>query len=234
MQRQSAPTFDEWVEYCFTQGPRDFAASGAGWSEEDIDPFEEGVNAFERLDPRVLAEYIIRLFRSPAFLADRYAADQIGDGVWFLFGVGSCHFHDVRSDAVPPALQVDCIASVATLYTDLFDRVCCKYGTEPDGKHEDRIDGSVYMIWDMDCIEGAAMFPDEYPRLVEPTFGVLESVLAQCRMSTCLHSALHGLGHLRAHHPERVERIIDHFVANRTMPQWIRDYARDARTGCIQ
>jgi hypothetical protein len=77
------------------------------------------------------------------------------------------------------------------------------------------------------------MDQDQRPHLVEPGFRVIETVLAECRTSSCRISALHGLGHLHDYHGRRVERIIDGFLARPDLPEWLRTYAMKARGGCV-
>ena len=108
---------------------------------------------------------------------------------------------------------------------------------------EKGIDCAVYMIWDMDHIESSVMCPELWPHLVEPGIGVLETVLTKCRTSACLISALHGIGHIygyltRQGHTEktitaRLQSIVDSFLKNRSMPDWLREYALEAREGHV-
>jgi hypothetical protein len=229
----ATPSFDEWVEYCFTQGYADFRleCGSPGYDEAD-----SRAERFVGLDPRTLAGYLRRLFSAPAALAERYTDGQIAGATWFLFGCASEYFSALRSAVVPPDEQVACMASVATLYTDLYDRICCKRASDPDGEHTNtvEVDMAVYMIWDMDCIAGAIIHPKEAPHLLEPTFAVLDTVLRRCRTSTCQISALHGLGHVHEYHPQRTERMIDAFLAGRRPADWVREYARWARVGRVQ
>ncbi len=219
------PSFDEWVDYCFTRAHADF---GAYARDDDA---RERSDRFGALDITTVARHLVRLFRSPAFIADQYTDDQIGAALWFLFGIGSGYFTELRDDAVPRDLQADCMASVSTLYAGLLDHVCCRRGTDPDSDYSDgpRLDVAVYMIWDMDCIEGGVA----HTHLVNPGFEVLATVLKQCRTSTCRISALHGLGHLHRYHSDRVERIIDQFLTRDDVPDWLRGYATRARTGMV-
>lgn len=230
MHDQPPPSFDEWVDYCFTKGYADF---GCRERSPEYEAAEKREQRFCWLNPVILAEYVVRLFESPALIADRYTDDQIGEATWFLFGIASGYFQELWSEEVSIGRQIRCMKVVATMYTDLFDRVCCFRGTDPDRRFELPVDSAVYMIWDMDCIEGAVMFPERTPHLVDPGFWVLEKVLSKCRTSSCLQSALHGLGHLQTYHPERVEQIIMGFLNKRHVPKWIRDYAEQARTGYV-
>ncbi len=77
------------------------------------------------------------------------------------------------------------------------------------------------------------MYKVKWPHLVKPGLRVLENVLMKYKTSTCMASALHGLGHIRDDEPRPFGRIIDRFLSERDAPGWTRDYARDARTGCI-
>ncbi len=133
MCEQVIPSFEEWVEYCFTQGYSDFNSSSKAEDSVAADERFERAERFVSLDPPLLASYVAKLFRTPSFVASRDTDDQIGDGTWFLFGVASSYFCELRSRQVPKRLQIECMSSVTTMYTDLFDRVCCKRGTDLDG-----------------------------------------------------------------------------------------------------
>ncbi|TVQ34601.1 MAG: hypothetical protein EA376_00015 [Phycisphaeraceae bacterium] len=233
MNNTETPSFEEWVHYCFTQGYSDFH------TEPDADHYEAHEQRRQRfvdIDPKALSEHIIRLFSNPAFLADEYTDQQIADAVWFIFGLATTYFLHLRSEVVPRNVQIRCIESVATLYTDLFDRLCDKHDVDPNksSSKDTPLEDAVYMIWDMDCIEGAVMFPKHWPHLVDPGFRVLETILEKCRTVTCKESALHALGHIHMYHPERVEKIIDKFLASPDQPGVLREYALDAREGAVQ
>ena len=198
---EPTPSFEEWETYCFTQGCADFNAKPThhGYNESEL-----RLERFTTFDPRTLAEYISRLFRNPSALAERYTDDQIGDATWFLFGVASEYFHTLRCAgdaseyvralvcaAVPPDAQIECIASVTTLYAELYHRVCCQHGADPSGcyTNELEVDSAVWMIWDMDCLDAAVLSPKKWPHLIDPCFDVLETILSECRTSTCQMSA---------------------------------------------
>jgi hypothetical protein len=225
------PTFDAWVDYCFTRGDQDFHADPNG---SDYAVVQARSAPFLNIDPPVLANYVIALFENPEFIADKYTDDQIGKAVWFLFGTGSEYFYDLRSDDIEQSLQVRCICSVETLYLRLFDRVCCMRGKNPNGEYGDtEPDSAVSMIWDMGCMNGAIIDGKQWPHLVKPGLQVLENVLMKSRTSTCMVSALHGLGHILNFHPQHCKRIIDGFLAEREVPEHVHDYALAARSGCI-
>jgi len=237
MENRQVPTFDEWVEYCFTRGYREFNRDSSLPESGDADT----ASRFLCLNPVALGEYLIALFEAPTFIADRYTDDQIGDAVWFLFGIASSYFHTIFSEQTPVTLQVKCMSSVLSMYTGVLDRVCCKRGSDPEGRYTNslKVDIAVYMVWDMDSIEIPLCHPAGSPHLVSPAFEVLEGILTSCQTSTCLASALHGLGHIRDGHPQRVEHIISRFLAHRRLGRrrirgWLQTYAELAKHGCVQ
>src|SRR5262245_19252010 len=145
MSAAAVPGFDEWVNYCFTQGYVDFSNP----PEEDDDKWERRRTRFLSLPGSVLASYMTGLFNSCAHLADGYSDQQIAGATWFLFGIASGYFHSIRDVQVPVAVQVRCYRAVATTYIDLYDRVCGDRGQDPDTDLRGRgVDMAVYMIWD--------------------------------------------------------------------------------------
>lgn len=224
------PSFDEWVAYCFEYGLADFYAfaKSSGSVQAEIEAREEH---FQRIDSLTLTEYAIKLFSSPAFVADRYSDEQITGAIWFIFSIPSQYFHSFYDDSVPSDLQVSLVKSVATMYTDLFDHLCNRRGTQPDGDFTNTlpVDKAVFMIWDMDGIECLLNFPNGRMHLVEPTLYVLETALFSCRTASCKKSALDGLDQIRHVDPKRVQAIIDRFIALPGQPDHLRVYARNAR-----
>lgn len=224
------PSFEEWRDYCFTHRSENRA-------QRDRTQIEPRKRPFIALPAATIAEYLCRLFDDAANLAVRYTPDQLADGTWFVFGIDSEYFKDTREAAVPIDLQVRVFRAMPRMYTDLYDKLCAPCGTiGKDLSNTDKLEGAVYMIWDMDCVEGAVMFPDENPHLVDPGFDVLQTVLGRCQAGACLTGALHGLGHLQTYHPERVQAMIDRFLADRgdRLPRWLVDYAEGAREGLVQ
>ncbi|MCW5768956.1 MAG: hypothetical protein KIT19_09750 [Phycisphaeraceae bacterium] len=242
MTDELTPTFDEWVTYCFTQGQDDFS----GTSPDGDEAANARTEKFLGMSPLLLTTYLTQLFESPSFVAKRYTDKQIAQATWFIFGHGSCYIGDMRRGDIPPELQVRCVRSITTLYTDMFDRVCGRHGTDPDSDLRDsvEVDGAVYMMWDMDNLEGMVMFPEKGPHLVEPGIEVLEHVLLRCRTSACRVSALHGIGHIYGIHSysgdgdkaiaARLRAIVDAFMDRDDLPEWLREYAAHAREGAVQ
>jgi hypothetical protein len=219
-------TFEEWVEYVF------------GWPVGEPEWYmrqdEQGQSlAWWRPEPVTIATYLAQLFEDAGFLAGRYTAYQLNQGFWYVAGTGSSYFQMARDSSVPIPLQQRWVRAIFPLYRDLFQRVCSKHLSHLDPGHANPLNSACYMFWDMDCLEGAAMFPG-YEHLVDPIFEVLEQILT-LPSPACRESALHGLGHLQLYHPQRVRRIIDDFLrACPTISPTLRLYARRARSGTVQ
>lgn len=239
MAHSTPPSFEEWVEYCFAQAYRDWS----GQSTDEPEVIEARERRFVWEAAPWIADNLARLFESPAFLADRYSDEQIADATWFVFGISSQYIAHVRNGPGSKDAQARCIRSVATMYTDLFDRVCCERGTQPDANlHGDnKIDIAVYMIWDMDMIQYIPVFPEKSPHLVDPALYVLETVLERCVTSSCIISALHGIGHIiqsREYAGDlavvtRLQTTIDGLLTRRRLPEWLEEYATYARDGAV-
>ncbi len=184
-----------------------------------------------------------RLFEAPVFIADQYSDAQIAKGIWYIFGVGSEYTSVFYSDEVSLEARSRCVRAVATVYTDLFDRVCGLRGEDIDAEIEDSdVDGAVYMIWDMGGIEHVIVANAEDP-LSLAGFHVLEAALMKCITAACRQSALHGLGHvigshaptepIALHEPLLYDRLTLPIHAARP-PEWLKEYAAAARAGNVQ
>lgn len=220
------PSFDEWVAYCFEQAAIDFKS----YSDESSERRERFT---WDLRPPFVVDSLTRLLESPRFVAERYSDDQIARGIEFIFGSRSEYLASMRTDEVPADAAVRCMRSIATCYIDLFDRVCNARGAKPqeDMRDASALDETVWRIWDMDCLEGAIMFPAEYPHLEAPGMWVLETILERCKTSTCLASALSGLGSIMQVRYEddafgdRAEEIFKRFRKRKDIPRWLKKYS---------
>jgi len=224
-----APSYDEWVAYCFEQGYADFH-SHTDESYYRAEPFLE-------LDRTILHQYLTRLFREPSCLPQDFTREQLADGIWFIFGVGSLYAGLGMEGTLPLYSVVDFYSATGDLYVKLFDRLCCRNASDPRGDHSgtDPLDKAVFMIWDMGGgIDLGIIFPDGRSEIVDSGFQLLDRILEECRTSTCQLSALHGLGHLRMYYPDRVRESIDRFLASADPPDHVAEYASRAREGPVQ
>jgi len=253
------PTFEEWIEYCFTQGSSDFVADCRNEPQRNHDgptdpealaelvrldqQRQARVDRFASIPPRVLAEYLTRLFESPAFIASRYSDEYMADGVWHIFGLESESICIACQDEVPLEVQRRMLRSIATIYRELFDPVCCRTETAHDPDTPIAIKGAIYMIWDMDVLEHIVLRPNSPPAMTECGLYVIETILTTCRSHACIQSALHGIGHAVSasvsgvprdeQFAHQLQHLVDNLLATRELPAALRDYAQAARRGDV-
>ena len=185
------------------------------------------------LSNKALAEYLAMLFESPQILLNRYPKNQIANGLGYIGSISSEWFWDARSVDVPIDLQVRWILAIFPLYRELFAPLC--NDTLDYDPSTDLLESTLFLFWDRDCLEGAAMFPEEQhsEHLVDPIFEVLTDILTLDHL-LCQQSALHGLGHLYHWNEERVPTIIDRYIETHTdIPEKLMQYAREAREGDV-
>lgn len=202
-----------------------------------FDSNDEAWNADERVfiqQPERIAVYLERLLSESSGLCQGVSSVRLRHMIQFFQGVCSSYWHDVRNKSVSNGQQISTVRALSLFYRNTLDRVCDGNGRTPArSTHDlDDLDGIVYMMWDMDCIEGAAMFPGE-EHLVDPIFEVLSTAIG-CKTVACQLSGLHGLNHLEPYHPERVHSLIQQYLQEeRAALPWLNSYARDAMRGAL-
>jgi hypothetical protein len=229
------PSFHEWVRFCFGDAIQTRPKSEASIHDRS--------RRYHHLDTPLLMQYLTQLFEAPAWISREFSDFQVAQATWFIFGNESGYFERVRGANASKDEQIRCLRAIGTLYTDLYDRLCGRRGTDPDSELRNTVelDVAVYMIWDMDQLPATVLFPEKHPHLVEPAISVLEHTLLRCRTSTCRVSALHGIGHLVCRHDDqgdksiaaRLQRIVDTFLERTDLRKWLRDYAVQAREGAV-
>ncbi len=206
-------SFDDWIAI-FTS----FDTEQEQWDAAEI---------IDQLPPLVVADYLGRLLTNASEYCKDISPTRLAHLIWFFNGECSSYWHDIRSPDVPKGVQAATVRALGLFYRDFLD-------SYPLGRYPDatKAETAVYMMWDMNCLEGAAMFPGE-DHLVDPIFEVLEVAL-KCQSFACQRSALHGLGHLVMYTGDRPISLIDEAlkVESHLHPLLIA-YAREARTGCV-
>ncbi|TVS07725.1 MAG: hypothetical protein EA423_03420 [Phycisphaerales bacterium] len=181
--RKETPTFEAWLEYCFTRGLADFHG-------QSPDAADERITRFEGYSPAI-GGHILRLFESPAVLADRFTDAQLADGVRYIFGTPSQYFIGMKTEA-PPGLIDRCVRASLAVFTDLFDPVCLR--REAEGVSErtpDSFEQAVIDIWDSGY-DAIAMPQDATDAEFEAGLFVIGGVLERCRSGACLLSGIEG------------------------------------------
>lgn len=220
--------FDGWLNYCFNV--TEAGAPGAGYETER--------DRVEGLPARAALTYLTQMLNGlPEQVASR-GADQTARALWFVFGPAAAYCPAIFDLEGAQDAQLAWVDSLRRAYANVFDAVCCRNGTDPNGRYYDSgngIDEAVYMLWDISELADRARL-SVAPHLAEPLWNLLDTVLAS-RTSTCVMSGLHALGHIaRDAAPEiqqRVSEAIGRALAGRDRPSWISDYAELARSARV-
>src|SRR5581483_5813383 len=202
-------------------------------------PFEDWVVAV--FDPTVAdpwpppaqdLAHLTRLFGDPTGALEGLSDEEIGVGLWSVLDSGGAGTALALNDAtLPLADRVACLRLIPTLYRALFVPRCTErlgHLSEQDG----RLDMICYMFWDVACFGGPP--GDREGNLFEDSvLEVLEDVL-ELPHAACQESAVHGLGHRIARHPERAPAVLTRWLeAGPVRDPRLRPYADAARAGCI-
>lgn len=177
--------------------------------------------------------HLTRLFREPVAALEGLDDDAIGVGLWSVLDSGGAATALAIGDvALPLEDRVACVRAIPTMYESLLVPRCPErlgHLSEEAG----RLGMALYMFWDVACFAGLP--GDRLGNLLEDAvLEVLEDVL-RLPHAGAQESALHGLGHRIARHPERAPAIIDRWLrSGAARDQRLVAYAEAARTGCIQ
>ena len=229
-------TFDEWLGHVF--GPPE---SKAAWYWDVNAPYWDS-----GADPHQAVEFLTTLFSNPSILIGRYSASQIGVGIEYLISPSaSDHAFALLNNRVPIERRLACLRHIATLYSELFACICpVHYGHMDDGPEPLNGASAVcYMFWDVfpmfdrtknDLVRDDADVRNhlhEHVAIEDACLIAMDRTLLLDHPA-CQEGALHGLGHWAHGYSERVDRIINEFL-KRDITDEIRQYASNARTGCI-
>jgi hypothetical protein len=163
--------------------------------------------------PERVLEQMTRLFQEPGFLLSRYTKGQLHQGFWYIGSlIRDMLWDDETDEEIDWPHREACILAMVSLEEKLF-------ATEP-------LDDTCFMWWDF-----FRYFGDEpQAQVIEAMLIALERTLA-LPFKSCQESALHGLGH--TDHPRKAAVIAAYLNANPDLPEWLRDYAKDAMAGNV-
>ncbi len=177
----------------------------------------------------IALEYLTSLFEDPQRYLAAYSDAQIGQGLWFLVDHAcSGYMLRVLDGNLPLEDRLRCIRAIGVLFAQVFAPRCAAILGHLDKGNANPLNTTCYMWWDL--------FPSwgQGEREVDAALlSVMEEVLGLDSMA-CQESALHGLGHWHANHPDRVQEVIDQFLQRGTASDELSRYARSAQQGCVQ
>jgi hypothetical protein len=244
-------TFEQWLEFVFSNPVREHE----WYWDEDFDSRWEALELTDAL----IVEYMTRLFLEPGVLRS-YSLDQVERGLWFLLSESApgCSSESLLRREAALLDRVACIHAMSSFFRNFilavapsqFDRHAPTIG----------VTGAAYMWWDIFPMrfylrshvpESAEMLSmrekfkqlgidlanvlelEIEPEIHQATLRVMSEVL-DLPSELCQFSALHGLGHWHAHHPEQVEQVVDAFLTrHKDLSPHLIEYASRARLGSV-
>jgi hypothetical protein len=230
-------------------------ASTSGIGDEDFAPRWEALE----LTNTLIVQYMTRLFLEPEVLRS-YSLDQVEQGLWFLIGESSpgCSSKALIRREMALLDRVACIRAMSSFFRNFILAVTPGH-FDPNGPTIG-VTGAAYMWWDIfpmrfymrnhlpepaELLSMRERFKqlgidlskvlelEIEPEIHQATLNVMSEVL-DLPSETCQFSALHGLGHWHAHHPEQVEQIVNAFLTRqKDLRPHLTKYASRARLGSV-
>ncbi len=225
-------SFDAWVSAIFEHQA---VGNAPYWDDEQTARVEE-IEA--QLQAPVKFEYVARLFENAGTLLGRFSDAQAAEGLSYISGTASGYLFlwdtPWKKISVEWPEKERLILSMVPLFEHCFAKRCAEYrSAATKDAHENPLNGVCYMWWDAAPLGGVSGMPDN-AKADALCLDVMDKTL-QLDSLACRESALHGLGHWHAYHPERVCSIIDVFLRrNPSIPVELKSYALSAREGLVQ
>jgi len=215
------PRYAEWLRYLFDRPP----APEAWYFDLDIPSFDA--------EPLELAELIAATFAHCGRDLAPYSDEQLDHGLRYILDNGcSDAVFALKSDDVPMALRLGAISSLKHLYADIFEHRCVPVLAHLDEPGGNGLTYICYMLWDITPL-GYWENQKEKTVFYDAVCEALDYAVRSANLA-CVESGLHGLGHIHHDYPERVEEIIDAFLARGAAGSpALQQYAQLARTGYV-
>jgi len=218
--------FEDWVAGVFdhpvTKPEWHWGPEATNWSR----PNEEAL------------EFTARLFDQPAEILRRFSDAQLNQGFWFLLGSNGDVMRGLDNEDIAWELRLRCIRSFSSVFETLFATRCSSHLSHlrrtnvPDDPGLSSLNEVCYMWWDFDCwcarpeVVAHRKIDAAFLEVMEQTLGLPHDA--------CRESALHGLGHWHREYPAETTTIIDAFLEQSgPIREELRDYAQQARQGCV-
>lgn len=177
--------------------------------------------------------HLTRLFGDPGAALEGLTDEEIGIGLWSVLDSGGAGTALALGDgSLPLEERIACIRLIPGVYRDLFVPRC-EERLGHVGEQVGRLEMICYMFWDVAVI-GGAPGTREGNLIEDAALDVLERI-ARMPHAACQESAIHGLGHRVRRHPERGPQALERWLRlDVARDPRLLDYARYARSGCIQ
>ena len=180
-----------------------------------------------------VATLIARTFENSGELLNRFSAEQLNQGFWYLVSNSCSSFMLSLADPeVPSSIQIRTLRSFVPLFEQVMAVRCTPHLSHVDETGVGPLNSACYMWWDILPICGC---PGESSRAAfdAAAIQVLQRILA-IPHDACRESALHGLGHWSLEYPSQVAEVIAQFLTDTPglRPELIA-YAEQARDGDI-
>ena len=214
-------TLDEWVRYVF-----DHPVTETAW-HFDTD------SEYLVLPPERAAQLLAETFERGGELLQPFTDAQLNQGFWFLVYSGNSEYMRCLTDAsVPWPARRRALHAFVPLFRDVMAARCTpslSHRSEPGTA----LNSACYMWWDIVLLCPPLHAGERREPLHDEVLAVLAELL-EVPHDACRESALHGLGHWALNDPAATT-VIDAFLDRSAglRPELL-EYARAARTGCIQ
>lgn len=173
MAKYSVITFEAWLELIFQHSVSPNRSDD--WYMADVFRYWQAHELRYRYDPKLIAEFVCKLFSNPRQLVDKYSLKQISQGLDYLISY-SGFYSVIRHDQVSYAAKIKIIQSTYTVFSELFAaKEWRKFGNE---------EYTCFMWFDIACYN---------EKLDLELLQLLKKIL-QIPFKNCQYSALHGLG----------------------------------------
>ncbi|MDR1384823.1 MAG: hypothetical protein LBJ67_13395 [Planctomycetaceae bacterium] len=216
--------------------------------ETELDWSNESVAQLHALSSKEMISHVMLTFSESGNVLKRFSNEQVAAGITFICHEGYEPFFRLYDSDVPVTLRQSTIASIGILYRDCFAERCT--GVVTKGKMNNCLDAVCYMFWDVLSVSIGGFnhnhdTDDDRKILIDAFLDVLVDILFLPN-GTCRESALHGIGHMimsialyttgtfQKQSRQKLEDAIDRFCQLPDLPDELRRYAVQAKTGQVQ
>lgn len=163
-------------------------------------------------------------------IAEVFTKEQIGFGLQVIYSNACSNLPRCYLQAGSEQRRCEAIRNLRYLYVNYFEPFCVSPVRRVGYDLEDGEIGYLcYMFWDI-----FVLYPGNATRsMIEAAIGVMKEGLSS-RNDNCIVSAIHGLGHWAAAVPSAVQILESWLLQPSTVNPEIHNYAKQAKSGCIQ